>query len=101
MRTITTTPALIRIKEKGQLTLPAKLRARHGLRVGDYVEVREEKGHIALISQEVTPRDPALDAMIVEGLADIRRGRFVPFKDGPSFRKFLKSKEGKQFLKTA
>lgn len=94
----TKVPSLVRIKEKGQLTLPAKLRARHGLRIGDYVEVREEDGHIMLVLQDVVPRDPVVDAMIAEGLADIRAGRTAPFHSKKQFDTWLTTKEGKRFL---
>ena len=44
---------LVKVKEKGQVTLPAKIRERHGLSVGDYVEVREEGNRIVLVPQAV------------------------------------------------
>ena len=88
---------LVKIKEKGQLTLPAKIRERHGLAVGDYVEITEEGSRIVLVPQEVTERHPAVDAAIAEGLADIRAGRTVPFTDKKAFDAWLETDEGKQF----
>ena len=40
---------LVKIKEKGQVTLPAKIRERRGLHAGDYMEVLEEGDRIAVV----------------------------------------------------
>jgi AbrB family looped-hinge helix DNA binding protein len=92
---------LVKIKEKGQLTLPAKIRERHHLGVGDYLEVMEEGNRIILIPQEVAPRHPEIDQALAEGLADVRAGRTVPFTDKASFDTWLKTEEGERFTKTA
>jgi len=92
---------LIKIKEKGQLTLPAKIRARHGLAIGDYVEVMEEGNRIVLVPQSIAPRHPQIDAAIAEGLADIRAGRTVPFTNKETFDAWLLTEDGKQFTKDA
>ncbi len=99
LATQTHTKPLIKIKEKGQLTLPMKLRARHGLKIGDYVEVTEEKGRIVLVPQDIVPRDPRVDAILTEALADIRAGRVVPYRDHKQFVRWSATKEGKNFLK--
>ena len=89
---------LVKIKEKGQLTLPAKMRARHGLAVGDYVDVREDGERIVLIPQDVAPRHPAIDAALAEGLADIRAGRVSPaFDTMEAFDAWLETDAGKRF----
>ena len=40
--------SLARVKQKGQITIPAALRAEVGLDEGDYVEVKREKNRIVL-----------------------------------------------------
>lgn len=66
--------ALVKVKTKGEVTLPSALRERAGLNVGDLLEARFEKGKITL-----TPKS-LIDRRIEEGLEDIRRGRtYGPF----------------------
>ena len=92
---------LVKIKEKGQLTLPAKLRERHGLAVGDYVEITEEGSRIVLVPQEIVERHPDIDAAIAEGLADIRAGRVTPaFANMREYRAWRKTPEGKKFARS-
>ena len=48
------------LTEKGQVVIPAKIRARHGLTPGTQVEFVDEGGAIRLIvRRRVTPSDPA------------------------------------------
>jgi AbrB family looped-hinge helix DNA binding protein len=90
--------ALVKIKEKGQLTLPAKMRARHGLAIGDYVEMLEDGKRIVLVPQDVAPRHPAIDAALAEGLADVRAGRVSPaFGTTEAFEAWLETDAGKRF----
>jgi len=70
--------ALVRIKDRGQVTLPAKLRESRGLRAGDYLDVQEEGDRIVLIPQAVASARPEIDAAIEGGLADLRAGRVTP-----------------------
>ena len=66
--------SLVKVKTKGEVTLPSALRERAGLNVGDLLEARFEKGKITL-----TPKS-LIDRRIEEGLEDIRRGRtYGPF----------------------
>ncbi|MEK6287705.1 MAG: AbrB/MazE/SpoVT family DNA-binding domain-containing protein [Acidobacteriota bacterium] len=66
--------SLVKVKPKGEVTLPSALRERAGLNVGDLLEARFEKGKITL-----TPKS-LIDRRIEEGLEDIRRGRtYGPF----------------------
>ncbi len=46
-------PKLVRIQEKGQVTLPADVRRRLGLKKGDLVSVVETTEGILIIPQEV------------------------------------------------
>lgn len=61
---------LVRIKEKFQVTLPAELRTRSGLAVGDFLEVSLEQGGVITL----TPKS-MVDRQIAEGLADLKAGR--------------------------
>jgi AbrB family looped-hinge helix DNA binding protein len=66
--------SLVKVKTKGQVTLPSAIRERAGLSVGDLLEAKLEKGKITL-----TPKS-LIDRRIEEGLEDIRRGRtYGPF----------------------
>lgn len=93
--------SLVKIKDKGQLTLPAKLRERHQLAVGDYVDVREEGGRIVLVPQDVAERYPVVDAAIADGLDDVRAGRVTPaFESMREYRAWRKTPEGKKFARS-
>ena len=93
---------LVKIKDKGQLTLPAKIRERHRLAVGDYVEIKEEGGRIILVPQQVAERHPEIDAAIADGLADVRAGRVTPaFERMEDFEAWLETEEGKRFTSEA
>ena len=48
------------LTEKGQIVIPAEIRARHGLTPGTQVEFVDEGGTIRLVvRRRVTPSDPA------------------------------------------
>ncbi len=48
------------LTEKGQVVIPAEIRARHGLTPGTQVEFVDEGGTIRLVvRRRVTPTDPA------------------------------------------
>ena len=48
------------LTEKGQIVIPAEIRARHGLTAGTQVEFVDEDGTIRLVvRRRVTPSDPA------------------------------------------
>lgn len=88
---------LAKIKDKGQVTIPAELRQRVGLDVGDYVEVKEEGNRIVLIPQAVVERDPEIDAALKRALADVRAGRTARFDSKTEFDAWLETEEGQQF----
>ena len=91
---------LARVKQKGQVTIPANIREELGLHEGDYVEVTTEGSRVVLTPQQIAPRHPEIDAALAEGLADIQAGRVSPsFKDMKSFEKWLKTEEGMKFGK--
>lgn len=88
---------LAKVKQKGQVTIPAEIREELGLLEGDYVEVRRERGRIVLTPKEMVDRHPAIDAAIAEGLADARAGRLSPkFKTMKGFDAWLKTGEGRK-----
>ena len=49
------------VSEKGQVTIPKPLRVRLGIRSGQVLEVREERGRLVM-SKQTTPRD-AIDKL--------------------------------------
>lgn len=61
--------SIIKMKTKGQVTLPSKIRERVGLRTGDFLEAKVESGKITL-----TPKS-LIDKSLAKGLADIKAGR--------------------------
>ena len=48
-----TTPKLVRVQEKGQVTLPADVRRRLGLKKGDLVAIVETDAGVLIAPQEV------------------------------------------------
>ena len=67
--------ALIKIKEKYQVTLPASVRQKMGLAVGDLLEVEIKGKKITL-----TPRS-VIDQELALALEDYKKGRFIgPFR---------------------
>ncbi len=61
---------IVRVKQKYQVTLPAAVRDRAGVAVGDLLEAKIEKGKITL-----TPKS-LVDRRIAESLEDFKKGRF-------------------------
>jgi len=68
------TVPLVRVKEKYQVTLPASVRRKAGLEVGDLLEANVEGKKITLTPKSVVDRELAL------ALEDVRKGRvYGPF----------------------
>lgn len=55
--------ALITVKDKFQVTIPAKLRERVGVRVGDLMEATVHEGGILLRPKAVVDRDVVADQL--------------------------------------
>ena len=90
--------SLAKVKQKGQVTIPADIREELGLDEGDYVEVTREGSRIVLTPKEVVERHPAIDAALAEALEDERAGRISPkFESVEEFEKWLKTPEGRKF----
>ena len=90
---------LAKVKPKGQVTIPASIRADLGLNEGDYVEVAREDNRIVLTPKVVVDRHPAIDAALAEGLADIAAGRVSPkFKSAKEIADWQKTDDYKKFI---
>lgn len=50
--------SLVKVKDKFQLTLPAELRVESGLKIGDIVDAKWEKGKIILTPKSIVDRIP-------------------------------------------
>jgi len=85
--------ALITIKNKYQIVIPAKVRREVGLRVGDFLEASVEGGKITLSPQVVIDRKhlAKLPKGIREGLEDVYAGRVREFHSVDALRKDLES----------
>ena len=66
--------SLVRIKTKYQVTIPNDLRKRMGVRIGDLLEAKVERGKITFAPKAVVDRG------IAESLVEFREGRsYGPF----------------------
>ncbi|MFA7281851.1 MAG: AbrB/MazE/SpoVT family DNA-binding domain-containing protein [Sterolibacterium sp.] len=81
------------LTEKGQVVIPAEIRARHGLTPGTQVEFVDEGGTIRLIvRRRVTPSDPAAGYGLVKlkprgkprSLAEFDPANLLKVKKGPA-----------------
>lgn len=61
--------SLVTVKDKGQVTLPAKLRTAAGIETGDLLSAKLEKGKIILEIQVAFPKG------VLEGLAELKAGK--------------------------
>jgi len=48
---------LVKVTRGGQVTIPAEMRQRMGIEIGDYVEIRHEEGHLVLIPKQLIDKD--------------------------------------------
>ena len=64
----------VKIKSKGQVTIPMKVRKQLDLQEGDTLEITVKDNHISLEPQEVISRR-LIDESIAEGLKDYKAGR--------------------------
>ena len=75
---------LVRVKTKYQVTLPTGIREQVGLRIGDLLEAKVEKGKITLAPKGV------LDRGIAESIEDYGKGRsYGPFDSAEDMLKSL------------
>ena len=67
--------ALVKVKEKYQVTLPAEVREKAGVAIGDVLEAKLQGNKITLIPQSVIDRDIAIS------LREFSKGKgYGPFK---------------------
>lgn len=79
--------SIVKVKTKGQVTLPARLREQAGLSIGDILKVSVEGGKITLTPQSV------LDRRLAESLEDFQNGRsYGPFDSADKMATFLHRK---------
>ena len=70
---------LVKVKEKYQVTLPAALRQKAGVVVGDLLEAQVQGGKITLTPKAVVDR-AFVEKRLAEGLDDLKKGRvYGPF----------------------
>ncbi len=76
------------LTKKGQIVLPAKIRAKYGLTPGTQVEFVDEDGAIRLVARRrVTPSDPALGYGLVKLKATGKPRRLAEFDAASLLRK--------------
>ncbi len=66
---------LIRVQEKGQVTLPASLRRRLGVKKGDLVSIEETNGKLLITPQEI------IASQALDEIGDILRQRGVTLEE--------------------
>ena len=67
--------SLVTVKKKFQVVIPAQVRRKVGIKVGDLLEAKVQRGTITLKPQSVIDRD------IAESLEDFKKGRvYGPFE---------------------
>ena len=82
--------SLVAVKNKYQIVIPAKVRKEAGIKVGDLLEAKFERGKVVFIPKSVIDRE------IAEGLEDIQKGRFIgPFSSAKEALKALRAKARK------
>lgn len=84
--------ALVRVKEKYQVTLPAALREKTGVVVGDLLEAKVQGKRITLTPKVVVDR-AFIEKRLAQGLKDIREGRVLgPFKTAKAATRALRAR---------
>jgi AbrB family looped-hinge helix DNA binding protein len=82
--------SLVAIKNKFQIVIPQSVREQIGIRVGDLLEAKVERGKITF-----TPKC-VVDRGIAESLADFEKGRsFGPFNSAESLVASLRRETGR------
>ena len=82
--------AIVTVKNKYQVVIPQSVRVKAGIKIGDLLEARVERGKITFSPKSV------VDRAIAEGLEDIRKGRVKgPFDTVEEMLASLKGKRAK------
>jgi AbrB family looped-hinge helix DNA binding protein len=88
--------SLVRIKDKYQVTLPASVRTRAGVRVGDLLEASVQGKRITL-----TPKT-MIDREVARGLEDLRAGRvYGPFASADAVIRSLRGRARRKKAKAS
>ena len=83
--------SIVKLKTKGQVTLPAILRDQIGLQTGDILEANVVAGKITLTPQSI------IDRRLAESLADFKAGRsHGPFQSADEMIAFLDKRTKKR-----
>lgn len=93
--------SLVRVQDKGQVTIPTRLRAQAGIARGDLVDARFSRGKIILTPKSVVDRS-AFPAADDEYTADQRRAidaRLREARKGPYHGPFQTADEAIKFLR--
>jgi len=69
--------ALVKVKEKFQVTIPTTLRKAMRLAVGDLLEA-EAQGNVIILTPKAVVDREAVDGAIEEGLKDLKARRTTP-----------------------
>ncbi|MBM3501569.1 MAG: AbrB/MazE/SpoVT family DNA-binding domain-containing protein [Armatimonadetes bacterium] len=78
---------LVRVRDRAQVTLPARVRRSLGIEEGDYLQVGVEAGRIVMVPQAFLDKLPEVELsaegerMLQEGLDDMAAGRVRRHKD--------------------
>lgn len=66
--------SLVSVKNKFQIVIPAKVRKQAGIKIGDLLEAKVERGKLTFVPKSV------IDRGIAESLEDYKKGRvYGPF----------------------
>ncbi len=86
--------SIVKVKTKGQVTIPTALRQQAGLNVGDFLEAKIERGNIVLKPQNL------VDRHIAESIEQFRDGQsFGPFDTADEMIASLKKNVKRQAVK--
>jgi AbrB family looped-hinge helix DNA binding protein len=78
---------LVKVRDKYQVTLPATVRRKAGIAVGDLLEAQVKDGKITLTPKRLVDRELTL------ALEDVRKGRvYVPFRSAREAVRSLRSR---------
>jgi AbrB family looped-hinge helix DNA binding protein len=87
--------SIVKVKTKGQVTLPSAIREKIGLNIGDLLLAKVEQGNIVLSPQTL------VDRHIAESMEQIRQGQFYgPFDTAEEMTASLRQ-NGKRSKKTS
>lgn len=81
---------LVKVKDKYQVTLPASVRQKAGVDVGDLLEANVQGKKITLTPKVAVDRE-FVDKRLAEGLEDIKHGRvYGPFSSAKEMTRSLR-----------